>query len=75
MLLSPEQAAVKIAAIVDARKPRFQYNLAADAKVVDGIVTRFPPFRARAAINRRMYRLDEQAARPALDICRGEAAT
>ena len=36
MLLSAEQAATKIAAIVDTRKPRFKYDLAVDAKVVDG---------------------------------------
>ena len=58
MLLTPEQAARRIAKIVDAPKPRFQYNLALDAKVVDGIVTRFVPFRIRAALNRRMYHLD-----------------
>jgi NAD(P)-dependent dehydrogenase (short-subunit alcohol dehydrogenase family) len=58
MLLSAEQAAAKIAAIVDTRKPRFKYNLAVDAKVIDGIVTRLVPFRIRAALNRRMYRLD-----------------
>ena len=64
MLLTPEQVARKIAKIVDARKPRFQYNLALDAKVVDGIVTRFVPFRMRAALNRRMYRLEAQRLEP-----------
>jgi NAD(P)-dependent dehydrogenase (short-subunit alcohol dehydrogenase family) len=64
MLLSPEQAAAKIAAIVDARKPRYKYNLAVDAKVVDGIVTRFLPFTARARLNIRMYRLDRAMTRP-----------
>jgi hypothetical protein len=59
MLLSPEQAAAKIAAIVDTRNPRFKYNLAVDAKVVDGIVTRFLPFTARARLTRRMYRVNE----------------
>ncbi len=59
MLLSPEQTAAKIAAIVDTRNPRFKYNLAVDAKVVDGIVTRFLPFTARARLNRRMYRVSE----------------
>ena len=57
MLLTPEQASRKIARIVDARKPRFKYNLAIDAKIVDGIVSRFVPFRIRAALNRRMYHL------------------
>jgi NAD(P)-dependent dehydrogenase (short-subunit alcohol dehydrogenase family) len=64
MLLTPAQVAVKLAAITGTRKPRFRYNLAVDAKLVDGVVTRLMPFRARAAINRRMYRLDEPAARP-----------
>ncbi len=63
MLLSAEQAAAKIAAIVDARKPRYKYNLSVDAKVVDGFVTRFLPFAARAALNRRMYRLDRAMTR------------
>jgi len=58
VLLSPEQAAAKIAAIVGARKPRYKYNLSIDAKVIDGIVTRFLPFTVRARLNRRMYRLD-----------------
>jgi NAD(P)-dependent dehydrogenase (short-subunit alcohol dehydrogenase family) len=59
MLLTPDRVARKIAAIVDKRKPRFQYNLAIDAKVVDGLVSRLVPFRPRAAMNRRMYRLNE----------------
>jgi NAD(P)-dependent dehydrogenase (short-subunit alcohol dehydrogenase family) len=66
ILLTPEQAARKIAKIVDTRKPRFKYDLAFDAKVVDGIVTRFLPFRVRAALNRRMYRLDAEHRPPAL---------
>ena len=57
MLRTPDQVATKIAAIIDTRKPRFQYNLALDAKLVDGIATRLLPFRARAALHRRMYRL------------------
>ncbi|MCW2524094.1 MAG: short-chain dehydrogenase/reductase [Frankiales bacterium] len=60
---TPAQVADKIVKIVDTGKPRFKYNLAADAKVVDGLVTRFLPFRARAALNRRMYRLDQPRAR------------
>ena len=59
MLLTPEKVASKIVAIVDKRKPRFQYDLAIDAKVVDKLVSRLLPFRARAAMNRRMYRLNE----------------
>jgi NAD(P)-dependent dehydrogenase (short-subunit alcohol dehydrogenase family) len=59
MLRTPAQVAEKIAAIIEARKPRFRYNLSLDAKVVDGIVARLFPFRAKAAINRRMYRLGQ----------------
>jgi NAD(P)-dependent dehydrogenase (short-subunit alcohol dehydrogenase family) len=59
MLLTPEKVASKIVNIVDKRKPRFQYNLATDAKVIDKLVSRLVPFRARAAMNRRMYRLNE----------------
>jgi NAD(P)-dependent dehydrogenase (short-subunit alcohol dehydrogenase family) len=66
MLLSPEQAAVRIAAIVDSRNPRYKYNLSVDAKVVDGIVTRFLPFTARARLNQRMYRLDRAMTDPKL---------
>jgi NAD(P)-dependent dehydrogenase (short-subunit alcohol dehydrogenase family) len=64
MLLTPDQAAAKLAAIAGTRKPRFRYNLAADAKLVDGVITRLLPFSARAAINRRMYRLEKPAAQP-----------
>jgi NAD(P)-dependent dehydrogenase (short-subunit alcohol dehydrogenase family) len=67
MLSTPTQVAAKIVVIVESRKPRFRYNLAGDAKMVDWFVTRLLPFRARAAINRRMYRLgppqDSAAAR------------
>jgi NAD(P)-dependent dehydrogenase (short-subunit alcohol dehydrogenase family) len=59
MLLTPDQAAAKIVRITETRKPRFKYSLAPDAKVVDGVVTRLLPFRARAALNKRMYRLGE----------------
>jgi NAD(P)-dependent dehydrogenase (short-subunit alcohol dehydrogenase family) len=64
MLLTAEQAAAKLAAIVDARKPRYKYNLSVDAKLIDHVVTRLLPFRARATINRRMYRLDGPAVQP-----------
>jgi NAD(P)-dependent dehydrogenase (short-subunit alcohol dehydrogenase family) len=66
MLLTPAQAAGKIAAIVETHKPRFQYNLAIDAKLVDSVVARWLPFRVRAAINRRMYRLNKPMVWPQL---------
>ena len=65
LLLTPTQVATKITRIIDARKPRFKYNLAVDAKLVDGVVTRLLPFRARAAMNRRQYRLNQPASRRA----------
>jgi NAD(P)-dependent dehydrogenase (short-subunit alcohol dehydrogenase family) len=58
MLASSVQVAGRIATIVETRKPRFKYNLSIDAKVIDGLVTRLLPFRVRASINRRMYRLE-----------------
>ena len=58
MLLTPEQAAAKLAAIVEARKPRYKYNLSPDAKLIGHVVTRLLPFRARAAMTRRMYQLN-----------------
>jgi hypothetical protein len=59
MLRTPDQVAGKIVAIIEARKPRFRYNLSPDAKVVDWIVARLFPFRAKAAMNKRMYRLNQ----------------
>jgi NAD(P)-dependent dehydrogenase (short-subunit alcohol dehydrogenase family) len=62
LLLTPAQVAAKIAGIVETRKPRFQYNLSTDAKLISGVVTRLLPFRARATMNRRMYRLGKPMA-------------
>ncbi len=64
MLLTPEQAAAKLATIVDARTPRYKYNLSPDAKLIGHFVTRFLPFRARAAMTRRMYQLNRPMPRP-----------
>jgi NAD(P)-dependent dehydrogenase (short-subunit alcohol dehydrogenase family) len=66
MLLTPEQAAAKLAAIVEARKPRYKYNLSPDAKLIGHVVTRLLPFRVRAAMTRRMYQLDQPMPDPAL---------
>jgi NAD(P)-dependent dehydrogenase (short-subunit alcohol dehydrogenase family) len=60
-LLTAEQAAAKLAAIVDTRKPRYKYNLSPDAKLIDHVVTRFLPFRLRAAMQIRMYGLNAPA--------------
>jgi NAD(P)-dependent dehydrogenase (short-subunit alcohol dehydrogenase family) len=59
MLRTPAQVAEKIMAIIEVRKPRFRYNLSIDAKVVDVIVARLFPFRVKAALNKRMYRLGQ----------------
>jgi NAD(P)-dependent dehydrogenase (short-subunit alcohol dehydrogenase family) len=57
-LLTAEQAAAKLTAIVDTRKPRYKYNLSVDAKLIDHIVTKLLPFRARVAMQTRMYQLN-----------------
>ena len=55
--LTPEQVANKLFRIVQTKRPKFKHNLALDAKVVDALLTRFIPFRWRAALNRRMFKL------------------
>lgn len=57
-LPGPESAALKLFRIAEARRPRFKYNLAIDAIIVDNILSRFVPFRWRAALVRRMFRLN-----------------
>ncbi|SNS74137.1 hypothetical protein SAMN05216276_101512 [Streptosporangium subroseum] len=56
-LVSAEQVAVKLHRIVDRPRPRFKYHLAPDAWLVDRLVTRLLPWRLRAAVNARAYRL------------------
>jgi NAD(P)-dependent dehydrogenase (short-subunit alcohol dehydrogenase family) len=58
------QVADKITAIIGARRPHFKYDLAADARLIDGIITRLLPFTARASMTRRMYRLNQPGSRP-----------
>lgn len=60
-LLTAEQAAAKLVAIVGTRKPRYKYNLSPDAKLIDHVVTKLLPFRARAAMQTRMYQLNATA--------------
>lgn len=60
MLSTPEQAARRLARIADARTPRFKYYLGHDARFIDHVANRLP-WRARAAANRRMYRLQRIA--------------
>lgn len=61
MLRTAEQVATSLVRIVETKRPRFSYKLSIDAKLVDGFVTRFLPFRLRARMNRSMYRLPRTA--------------
>lgn len=53
-----EEVAARLYKIVEARKPKFKYNLAMDALIMDKIMTRFIPFSWRVAMNKRMFRLN-----------------
>lgn len=55
---TPEEIAVKLLKIGEAKKPKFKYNLAMDALLVDKILTRFIPFSWRAAMNKKMFKLN-----------------
>jgi NAD(P)-dependent dehydrogenase (short-subunit alcohol dehydrogenase family) len=57
MLATSERVARKLVRIVDRHNPRFKYWLGTDAAVVDIIVTKLP-WRVRAAMSNRMYRLN-----------------
>ncbi|HWB23342.1 MAG TPA: SDR family NAD(P)-dependent oxidoreductase [Gaiellaceae bacterium] len=61
LLATADKVGARIADIVDKSKPRYRYNLASDARLIDLVVTRLIPFSVRAAANRRMYRLDKPA--------------
>lgn len=54
---TPEQVAVKLLRVVEAKRPSFKYELAVDACVVDGFLSRYVPWRLRSAMTRRMFRL------------------
>lgn len=56
--LTPEQVALKLFRIVETKQPEYKYNLAIDAKVIDNVLTRFIPFRWRAVMNKRMFKLN-----------------
>lgn len=56
MLATPEKVARKLHRVIDKPKPRFKYNLAIDATIIDRVVTRLP-WSARVAMNTRMYKL------------------
>jgi NAD(P)-dependent dehydrogenase (short-subunit alcohol dehydrogenase family) len=61
MLSTPDKVAARLLRIADTRRPRFKYYVGPDARIVDRVVTHFP-WRTRAAMNRRMYRLAPIAA-------------
>lgn len=60
LLPTPDKIAAKLFKIVASRKPGFKYNLAIDAIIVDKILTRFLPFRWRAAMNSRIFGLNKR---------------
>lgn len=53
----PEVIAEKLYKIIETKNPRFKYNLAMDAKIVDNFLTKFTPFSLRAAMNKKMFKL------------------
>jgi NAD(P)-dependent dehydrogenase (short-subunit alcohol dehydrogenase family) len=60
---TPEQAAKKLLRIVDAKRPRFKYDLSVDACVVNQFIARFVPWPLKVAMNRSMFRLSNGKAR------------
>lgn len=61
MLATPEKVAHKLYRIVERPKPRFKNHLTIDASLVDTVLSRLP-WRAKVAMNTRMYRLDRAPA-------------
>jgi short-subunit dehydrogenase len=57
-LPTAEVIAKKLYHIVEVKKPKFKYNLAIDALIVDKIITKFIPFGWIAAMNKRMFKLN-----------------
>ena len=55
---TPEDLAVKLLKIAETKKPKFKYNLAMDAIIVDKFLTKFIPFSWRVAMNKNMYKLN-----------------
>jgi NAD(P)-dependent dehydrogenase (short-subunit alcohol dehydrogenase family) len=54
----PEEVALKLYKIVDKKVPKFKYNLAMDAMIMDRIMTRFIPFSWLVAMNKKMFKLN-----------------
>jgi NAD(P)-dependent dehydrogenase (short-subunit alcohol dehydrogenase family) len=55
---TPEVVAQKLYKIVEMKVPKFKYNLAIDAIIMDKILTRFVPFSWLVAMNKRMFKLN-----------------
>jgi NAD(P)-dependent dehydrogenase (short-subunit alcohol dehydrogenase family) len=58
MFPTPEILAAKLYKIVESKTPKFKYNLAIDAMIVDKILTKIIPFSWRAAMNKKMFKLN-----------------
>ena len=57
--LTSEKVATKLFKIVEMSKPKFKYNLAMDAVIVDKLLTKFIPFSWRVAMNKRKFKLNK----------------
>jgi NAD(P)-dependent dehydrogenase (short-subunit alcohol dehydrogenase family) len=57
---TPERVAEKLFRIIEAKTPKFKYNLAVDAVIMDKILTKFIPFNCRAAMNKRVFKLNQK---------------
>ena len=53
-----EEVAMKVLKVIETKEPKFKYNLAMDAKIVDKFLTKFIPFRWRVAMNKNMFKLN-----------------
>ncbi len=52
---TPEKIAKKLFVIVETRKPKANYQMAPDAKLIAGLLKRFVPFSWRAAMVKKMF--------------------
>ncbi len=55
--------ATKLLRVVEAKRPRFKYELSADACIVDEVVARLLPWRLKVAMNRSTFALPSGKAR------------
>ena len=54
---TPEQVAQKLLRTIEAKRPRFKYDLSTDACLVNRFIAPFFPWKAKVAMNRRTFRL------------------